>query len=677
MNLTELARRLRVDPELLRDKLPELGFSIGRRAIKIDPRVAQQIIDAWSEMRRRERITQKMEEQKQAAELREQRKNAPQTMKQVSLPPVLTVRDLASKLDVPVPRLMQELMKNGILAALNERIDYDTAAIVSEDLGFHAAREEKSVELGADALAQDRIREAVDNADEGTLKPRPPVVVVMGHVDHGKTRTLDAIRTTHVMESEAGGITQHIGAYQVERKGRQLTFIDTPGHEAFTVMRSRGAKVADIAILVVAADDGVQPQTKEAINIIKSAKLPFIVALNKIDKADANPDRVKGQLAELQLVPEDWGGTTVVVPISARAMTNIDTLLDTLLLMADAEQERIRSNPHRPAIGTVIESHVEAATGAVATVLVQSGTLHLGDTLGVRDVNYGRVRSMLDWAGKTVQEAPPSTPVQILGWKFAPAVGDIMEVPADPKLLRKLKSTEMVGRATEDVAAIKHMSNEGEETKQHVLNLIIRADVLGSLEALLGMLDTIKHEDVGVRVVAKGLGHINESDILNAEASKAIVLGFNARPTAAAEGLARDKNVSVREYSVIYRLFEDVLAELRNMLPSETFITELGQFEVLANFRKTDEGQIVGGKVKGGKLLPKAKLRVKRGDAYIGEGEIVALQIGRSEIKEAHGGQECGLQFKGKSKLEIGDVLEGYLEERKTQDLVIEGVTKR
>jgi translation initiation factor IF-2 len=682
MNLTELARRLRVDPELLRDKLPELGFSIGRRAIKIDPRVAQQIIDAWGEMKRRERFTEKVAEQKREAEARELRKNTPQVMKEVQLPPVLSVRDLAGKLEVPVPRLMQELMKNGILAALNERIDFDTAAVVSEDLGFKAVKEEKKANDGMDMSAsEDRVRQAMEGEKVESLKPRPPVVVIMGHVDHGKTRLLDAIRSTNVMESEAGGITQHIGAYQVERHGRLLTFIDTPGHEAFTVMRSRGAKVADLAILVVAADDGIQPQTKEAINIIKSAKLPFIVALNKIDKADANPDRVKGQLSELELVPEDWGGKTVVVPISARAGTNIDQLLDMLLLTADVEQDRIRANPNRLAIGTVIESHMDPATGAAATVLVQNGTLKMGDVLGVGDVNYGRVRSMSDWEGKAVQTAPPSMPVQILGWRFAPAVGDIMEVPADPKSLRKLKSTEMSGRGTEDVAVIKHAQPVAEEEEgkpqQHVLNLIIRADVLGSLEAILGMLDTIKHEDVGVRVIGKGLGHITENDILSAEASKAIVMGFNARPMAAAAGLARDKNVDVREYSVIYRLFDDVLAELRKMLPSETIVTDLGSFEVLALFRKTDDGQIVGGKVKGEKLVVKAKLRVKRGESYVGEGEIAALQLGRSEIKEAHAGQECGLLFKGKVKLEVGDVLEGYLEEKKVRDLVIEGVSKR
>jgi len=680
MNLTELARRLRVDPEILRDKLPALGFAIGRRAIKIDPRVAQRIIDAWGDMRRRERLTERMEEQKREAEAREARKNAPQTLKEIALPPVLSVRDLAGKLNVPVPRLMQELMKNGILAALNERIDFDTAAVVAEDLGFRAVAEDKqNGPSNEETAAHDRVRQAVEGEEKDALKARPPVVVVMGHVDHGKTSLLDAIRSEHVMETEAGGITQHIGAYQVRRKDRDLTFIDTPGHEAFTVMRSRGAKVADIAILVVAADDGVQPQTKEAINIVKSAHLPFIVALNKIDKPGANLDRVKGELAELGLTPEDWGGSVVMVPISAKARTNLDQLLDMLLLTADVEQERIRSNPDRPAIGTVIESHVDPGAGPVATVLVQSGTLRLGDTLGVRDINYGRVRSMEDWQGDVLREAPPSTPAKILGWKYAPAVGDIMEVAPDPSVLRKLKSTETAALATEEVASLKAAppAEDQEGGGQNVLNLIVRADVLGSLEAILGMLDTIKHELVGVKVIAKGLGHVTDADVLNAEASKALILGFNVRTNAAAEGLARDKNVDIRTYNVIYRLFDDVLTELRKLLPSETIRTEVGTAEVLANFRKAEDGWIIGGRVKAGKLLPKAKLRMKRGESYVGEGEIAALQIGRSEVKEAFGGQECGLRFKGKVKPEVGDLLEAYVEERIARDLVIEGVTKK
>lgn len=678
MNLTELARRLRTNPEELRQKLPELGFSIGRRAIKIDNRIAAQITDAWSEMRRKQFLTEKLEAQK-AASMKTERPIAGEAP-EVKVPSVVTVRDFASRLNIPVPRLMQELMKNGILASLNERIDFDTANIIAGDMGIIAILEEAGSANTLDAEGEDRIVASLE-AEKGGNITRPPVIVVMGHVDHGKTKILDAIRTTNVMETEAGGITQHIGAYQVVRNGRELTFIDTPGHEAFTVMRSRGAKVADIAILVVAADDGVQPQTKEAINIILSAKIPFVVALNKIDKADANIDRVKGQLAELTLTAEDWGGKTVMVPVSARTGEGMDALLDVLLLVTDMEKERIVANPKSRGIGTVIESHVDAGAGPVATVLVQNGTLALGNDLGVRGSLYGRVRSMLDWNGGSVKEAPPSMPVQILGWKLAPAVGDIMEVPEDPKSLKRLKATETVSHAaSESVATIQHVqaASEGEEgAPSHVLNLIIRADVLGSLEAVLGMIDTIKHPDVSVKIVGKGLGFITDSDIQNAETAHAIILGFNAAPNTAAEQLARDKNVEIRQYKIIYKLFEDVLNELQKLLPSETVITELGKLEVMAIFRKSDDGWIVGGKALGGKLLPKAKLRISRAGEYVGEGEIAALQSGRSEAKEIRGGQECGLQYKGRTKIEVGDILEAYTQEKKARLLVIEGISKR
>ncbi|TAK03331.1 translation initiation factor IF-2 [Patescibacteria group bacterium] len=673
MNLTELARRLRTSPDELRDALPGLGFAIGRRAIKIDNRVASQIQEAWGEMRRKQRLSTKMEEQKAATEAREARRATAET-RPVQVPAVITVRDFASLLDVPVPRVMQELMRNGIMAAINERIDFDTAAILAEDLGFKAVPEEKASVI-EDVAATDVLRQAIADEKAENLVSRAPVIVIMGHVDHGKTKLLDTIRSTNVMEKEAGGITQHIGAYQVERHDRALTFIDTPGHEAFTVMRSRGAKVADIAVLVVAADDGVQPQTKEAANIIQSAHLPFVVALNKVDKADANPERVKTQLSEIGLIPEEWGGKVTVVPVSAKAGTGIDALLDTLLLVADIEKERVSANPSRRAIGTVIESHVDAGTGAVATVLVQTGTLRVGDVLGVRGLNFGRVRAMHDWKGDVVGKAPPSTPVEIIGWKAAPSVGDIMEVPEDAKALEKVKSGE--AKATEQMATIKpQVVSENVEGKQMV-NLIIRADVLGSLEAILGMFDTVRHGSVGVKVVGKGLGNITDVDVQNAEASKAIVLGFNVKPTATAESLSRDKNVPIRTYQVIYKMFDDVLKDLQALLPSETIITEIGKLEVLANFRKMDDGFIVGGKVMGGKLLPKAKLRLKRGEEYVGEGELLALQLGRAEIKEAHGGQECGLRYKGKVKAEIGDVLEAYTEEKKTQQLVIEGISKR
>jgi len=676
MNITELARRLRVNPEEIRQKLPELGLSIGRRAIKIDNRQAQRIMEAWSEMRRRERLAQKVELQKASQVKRYHEDGEEQPV--IALPTVITVRDFASRLNLPVPRLMQELMKNGILASLNERIDFNTASIIAEDMGFKVEVEEKKLNQEDDTQSVDRIRAAVEDEKSEALEFRPPVIVVMGHVDHGKTKLLDAIRNTHVMESEAGGITQHIGAYQVVRKGQLMTFIDTPGHEAFTVMRSRGAKVADMAILVVAADDGVQPQTKEAVNIIKSAGIPFLVAINKIDREGANIDRVKGQLAELQITSEDWGGKNVVVPISAKQGLHIDDLLDMILLVYDMEKEKIKSNPNRRAIGTVIESHVDTGAGPVATVLVQSGTLRVGDSLGVRDILYGRVRAMLDWKGEQIKEAPPSIPVQIIGWKLSPAVGDIMEVPQDASVLKKLKSTDFSSQATEEVATIKKVTPEStEESNKKYLNLLIRADVLGSLEAILGMLDRLEHEDVGVKVVQRGLGNITEADIASAEADHSLVIGFNVMPTPTAEEMARDKGVEIVQFQIIYKLFEDVLDRLQKILPSETTITELGKLEILANFRHMDRGWIVGGKVIDGKIIPKSKVRLSRGGVYVGEGEVGTLQIGRSEIKEARQGQECGMNYTGKVKPEVGDMMEVYAEEKIAKKLVIKGVSKR
>ncbi|MCR4313621.1 MAG: GTP-binding protein, partial [Candidatus Uhrbacteria bacterium] len=453
-------------------------------------------------------------------------------------------------------------------------------------------------------------------------------------------------------------------------------------HEAFTVMRSRGAKVADMAILVVAVDDGVQPQTKEAINIIKSAGLPFVVALNKIDRAEANIEKVKTQLSELELVPEDWGGKTIMVPLSAKAGTNIEQLLDMLLLVEEMEKEKIVANPNGRAIGTVIESNVNPGSGPIATVLVQSGTLRIGDDLGVRGTQFGRVRAMQNWKGETLEQATPSTPAKIIGWKLAPAVGDVMEVPVDIKELKKMKSTDSSLKATEEVASIRHVvkntdeEQTGEEGKQ-VVNLIIRADVLGSLEAILGMLDKIKHELVGVKVIQKGLGNITDADINTAAGAQAIVIGFNVRPSGGAQELARDKEVDLREYKIIYKLFEDVIEELKKRLPAETVIEEQGRFEVVKNFKKIDGGWIVGGRVKGEKIHRGAKIRLSRNGEYVGEGNIVSLQLGRSELKEAQAGQEIGMSYKGKVKAEEGDFMETYTEDRITKELKIEGVNLR
>lgn len=671
MNISHLARRFRVSTEELRAKLPELGFDYGAKALKIPDRDVGRIDRAWREHKKRIYLQNKRQEQQS----REEKKAKVQdgTAEKVYIPSVITVRDFAQVLNLPVAKVMQELMRAGILAALNERIDFATASIVAEDLGFLA--ELKGTEEEEHHESFDRLEEVLSEAGE-RLIDRPPVIVIMGHVDHGKTLLLDTIRSTHVMESEAGGITQHIGAYQVMRNNRELTFIDTPGHEAFTVMRSRGAKVADIAIIVVAADDGVQPQTKEAIEIVKAAKIPFIVAINKIDKEAANIEKIKSQLAEHNLIPEEWGGKTIIVPVSAKAVLNIDQLLDMLLLVADMEKEQIRANPDRAAIGTIIESHVDKGQGPVATVLVQTGTLRKGDVLGVRGANFGKVRAMKSWDGRDVITAPPSTPVKILGFKQAPSIGDILEVPSSAKELQKLKSQPSRKTGIQELATVAKVQKKDDGTdgdEKVTLNLLIKADVLGSLEALIGMIDKIDNPYVSVSIVSKGLGNITDADILTAEATNAFVAAFNVKSTGPASQLARDKKVIIHEYSVIYRFFEDVVEKLKILIPAEKVYTELGALEVLAVFSKTPKGMIIGGKVNKGIVQLGATARVLRGDEVIGEGTIETLQAGKADVKDVEQGADCGLGFTGKTKIEVGDIIEIYTEEMKERTFKVEG----
>ena len=505
MNISELARRLRCHPDELREKLPMLGFDVGRRAIKIDDRLVDKIIVKWNEMSKLARLKDKYQQEKKIVE------EATARVKEVALPKVITVRDFAAKLSLPLNLVIGELMKNGILASVNERIDYTTASIVSEDLGFNVTAEaETGAAEKAASMSADELKKALGEEAEKDLQPRPPVVVVMGHVDHGKTMLLDAIRKTHVMKTEAGGITQHIGAYQVEKKGRRITFIDTPGHEAFTVMRSRGARVADIAILVVAADDGVQPQTIEVIKIIEAAKLPIIVALNKMDKPEADPQRVKTQLSEHGLIPEEWGGKTVIVPVSAKGGTGIDGLLDVILLVAEMEKDRIRANPDRHAVGTVIESHIDKGEGPVATVMVQAGTLRRNDILSVGGGIYGRVRAMRDWNNAALETVPPGTPAKILGFKASPQVGDIVEVPAVGADLKRVKK----GYTAEKQPMSVKPKEEEQGGNKIYQNVVLKTDVLGSLEAITGTLEKLQTSEVGVAVVSRGLGNITDTDVL-------------------------------------------------------------------------------------------------------------------------------------------------------------------
>jgi translation initiation factor IF-2 len=675
MNVSDLARRLKVTPQELLEKLPKLGFDIGARAVKIDNRTGEHIFKKWMMVQRRERL------RGQLLELSTNKKGSDDgdiEKKKITLPSVVIVRELAGIVKLPVTRVIQELMKAGILASQNERLDFETAAIIADELGYEATQEDEDAKQNKqEEVAQNKLQKKLENESEDKMAERPPVVVVMGHVDHGKTRTLDAIRRTHVIDGEAGGITQHIGAYQAIRKNRLITFIDTPGHEAFTVMRSRGAKVADIAILVVAADDGVQPQTREVIDIIKAAKIPFVVALNKIDKPEADVDRVLAELAEVGVTTEAWGGEAPMVKISAKEGTGIDDLLEVILLISDMNAEQLKSNPDNLAHGTIIEAHVDKGEGPVATALVQFGTLKRNDYLGVNGELLGRVRAMRDYKGDTVKEAPPGTPVKVLGFKVAPSVGDIFEVPEDWKSLEKRKAKSGYQNATSQFTAVKSIKEEDKKNQNHSsLNVIIKADVLGSLEAILGMLEKIQHEQVSVEVIKKGLGNVTESDIeAAAAAGNSIVYGFNTVATTQASIMARDQGVALTEYKIIYELIDDVIIRLNAMLPDEVIRTELGKAEVVAIFRTEKDRMVVGCKIKTGMAKEGAKMIIWRKEGEdeqpVGQGIVESLQVGKEKVKEVTSGQECGISYHGKEKLEIGDRIDIYTEESKTQKVEI------
>lgn len=674
MNVSELSRRLRVSMKELNEVLPHYGFDIGHRAVKVDDKIAEKILHEWRRMYSDWKEKQRRAaEQKRLAEKEARRAEG----KFVVLPGVVTVRDFATLLQLPVTAVIGELMKNGILASMNERIDFDTAAVIAEDLGFSVTRTEGDTadkESTAEVSQVAEMKATLEGESAEKLLPRAPVIVIMGHVDHGKTKLLDTIRKTNVIDTESGGITQHIGAYQVVKNNRALTFIDTPGHEAFTVMRSRGARVADIAILVVAADDGVMPQTKEAIKIIQAAHLPVVVALNKMDKEGINLDRVKTELANEGMQIEEWGGSVPLVPISAKTGLNVDKLLETLLLVADVEAEKIRANPDRPAMGTVIEAHVDKGEGPVATILVQGGTLHRGDPLIVAGRLYGSVRAMKNYRGETVTEAPPSMPIKILGFKVAPEVGDILDVSkaagAEMVDLKKIKSSGMAQAAVVQKTVGEEVPVEEEEQKKLWLNVIVKADVLGSLEALMQSLEKYQSEEVGVRVVNRGLGNFTEAEVARAESQNAVLLGFHVLPIPSAAELARTKNIEIHLFKVIYDLLRFVEERLQTMVPKEVVVTEFGSVKILAIFRADKRAQTVGGRVEQGKLVSNVLVRVWRNREYVADGKLVSVQMGKTDVPEVPAGHECGMRYEGREPLQVNDVLEAYNKEERVKKVV-------
>jgi translation initiation factor IF-2 len=654
MNVSELARRLKVTSNELLEKLPGMGFDIGRRAIKVDDRLAMKITEAWKNRERQLREQAKLTEIRTNTNIGE---DGELLGGDINIPQVITVREFAAKMNLPINTVLTTLMKNGVLASMNERIDFDTASIIGQDLGFNVLLEAGEQESDASAIGQEKLKGILAEESE-TKVARPPVIVVMGHVDHGKTKILDAIRKTDVVATESGGITQHIGAYQVHKNGRAITFIDTPGHEAFTAMRSRGARVADIAILVVAADDGVQPQTKEAIKIIQDAKIPFVVAINKIDKPEADVEKAKSDLSALGLLPEDWGGNVVCLPVSAKEGTGIDDLLETLLLIADLNKDSIMSDPGRLAIGTTIESKVNKGEGPVATILIQAGTLHIGDNLCLGEDFCGKVRALKDYKGEEIKEAVPGMPVKIIGLKLAPEVGSIVEVCADVKNLnRDIKYKKLTQQKD---FSITNTNTEETESKTKSINLIIKADVLGSLEAIIESLAKKETPDVKIKIVGKGLGIISEADVAKAEATGSQLIGFKVKPQTAVQTLARDKKVEIKLYEVIYHLIEYIEDQIKLLETKEIKKKISGKLEVVKVFRKEANNMIVGGKVIEGNLtVTDTAIIVRKGEALT-VGKVSRLECFRKSVENVAEGQECGLTFEGKPIIEEHDVIEFY-----------------
>jgi translation initiation factor IF-2 len=580
--------------------------------------------------------------------------------KTVQVPEVIGVGAFAESLGLPVTKVIGELMKNGVMATINEQIDYDTAAIIGTDLGFEIEEEK----------VQEEARPEKTKLAEGEGMARPPIVAVMGHVDHGKTSLLDAIRSSHVAEKEAGGITQHIGAYQIKRHDRWITFIDTPGHEAFSALRQHGARLTDVAIVVVAADDGVKPQTKEAIRHAKEAGVKIVVAVNKIDKEGADPNRVRQELSDQGLVPEEWGGDTPMVDVSARAQTNLDKLVDVVLLVADIEE--LRARPDGPSEGAIIESHLDAGRGPVATVLVQNGRLQTGDYL-VAGSTYAKVRSLGDYRGKRIAHADPGMPAVVTGFKAVPSFGDLFRALPTEKEAREAAAATLRREQAKSLGVKKidatQLSAAITAGNMQELNVVLKADTQGSLESLTESLDRLRNEEVAVRVVSSAVGGIAESDIAFAKAAGALLIGFNVGLNSSLKALANREGVQVRLYSVIYELTDDLRDALGQMLSPEVVENVVGALEIKGVFKTTKSNVVCGGTVTSGRIEPKLKLKIKRGGEVLGEGTLLSLQKDKQVAKEAFEGETCGINVGTGTAIELGDTLEFYTVETKARSL--------
>lgn len=659
MNITELARKLKITTQELKEKLPELGFHIGQRAIQIPDEQAARVIQAWQIYKKQEGQKKKFEAIKEKLAVKKEIVSD----KIITLPTNITVHDLAKKINLPVAKIIQQLMNNGVMATINDRLDFEIAAIILEQFGYKTKKETlEEKEKQEEAITKEKLNHLLSQKDKGQLSIKAPVVVVMGHIDHGKTTLLDHIRQTQVAASEVGAITQHIGAYEVVWQNRKITFIDTPGHEAFKMMRGRGGQVADIAILVVAADDGIKEQTIESIRVIQKENLPFVVAINKIDRSEANSEKIKKQLAELNVTPEEWGGKTTCQPVSAKTGQGINELLDLIIVLADLEKEKLLINLNRSAVGTIIEAHLDKGEGPVATAIIHTGTLKTGDWL-TAGAGLGKVKALKNWQNHEIKQAIAGTPVKIIGFKNLPKIGDILEVK-DKRVFKDLK------KKTKDTKQIGYnllADKKNDEQEKKFLKLIIKTDVLGSLEALIEAIKKLEIPEVEIKIIKSGLGSINEIDVVETEKNNALLIGFNVQLTNEAKKNIPEKGIKIKVSKIIYDLLDEIKKTVNELRGKKLKEVSLGSLKILALFRRDPHFSVIGGKVLQGKILPEAKVRIWRTEEkeknIVGQGQITELQSNRLPAKEVQQGQECGVKYKGIEEVKINDIFEVYQEE--------------
>ncbi len=655
-------------PEAEVKKAPDANLNVLRKLTLDD--VPKEAIARQQQVIARQRVMSKKDIEARRAEIKAMQKLQPKAVPgtthqtqikkkegPVFLPLQISVKEFAEKTGIQVPKVISALMKNGILATINQQIDFDTAAIVAMELGVDVQREQGGVVV--EALIKNDLAELLKLDDPSKLVPRAPIVTVMGHVDHGKTSILDAIRSANVVAGEAGGITQHIGAYQVVHDGKPITFLDTPGHEAFTAMRARGAQVTDVAILVVSAEEGVKPTTIEAIDHVKDAEVPIVVAVNKIDRPNADPERVKGELAGHGLQAEEWGGKVPMIPCSALTKQGITDLLDAVLLLA--EMEELKADPNRPAIATVIESHLDKSHGPLATVIVNAGTLRVGDLMASGSAS-GKVKALLDASGKRIKDVPPSGPAVVAGLDALPQVGDILQVFSSDRELQAFMDAYALSKNNEPKRGFADLVSRLTEGKLEQLKIVLKADAQGSLESIQESLKKLVTDKVQPKVIHAAIGSITESDVMMAAASKGIVVGFHVDAPLSVQKTADREGVKIQNYDIIYKLFEEMELLLKGLIQPVEEEKVTGHLEVRGVFLTKKSEQIIGGKVTDG-YLKRTPFRLVRGGETVGTGRITSLKNIDKDIKEAKEGAECGMRVTSNVPVEMGDVLEAYVKE--------------